>query len=275
MTDLDILIPTADRVPALAVTLTGLLGQDYDGSVRLLIADQSKEQKVTTSEIIRSLGRLLDFRGMSVEFYVNLPAKGIAHNHHFLLTRATAPYVLFLDDDIYLEPYVISLLLQTIQRYECGFVGSAQTRLSHITDVRPFEQDIEFWNAAVLPEKILPGSPEWQRYKLNNAANIKHIELKYGITPAQPRIYKVAWIGSCVLYHTQKLWNVGGFSFWEQLPDIHSGENVYAQLKVMERYGGCGVLPSGAYHLELPTTILDRDTNIPDFIVQAKKGMSN
>jgi hypothetical protein len=31
----------------------------------------------------------------------------------------------------------------------------------------------------------------------------------------------------------------------------------------MARYGGCGLLPSGAYHLELPTTIPDRRTDAP------------
>lgn len=37
-----------------------------------------------------------------------------------------------------------------------------------------------------------------------------------------------------------------------------------AQLCVMEKYGGCGLLPSGAYHQELPTTIPDRSWNAPD-----------
>jgi len=33
---------------------------------------------------------------------------------------------------------------------------------------------------------------------------------------------------------------------------------VLAQQRVMAHYGGAGVLPSGAYHLEAPTTICDR-----------------
>lgn len=31
----------------------------------------------------------------------------------------------------------------------------------------------------------------------------------------------------------------------------------------MAKYGGCGVLPSGAYHQELPTTVIDRTHNAP------------
>lgn len=53
----------------------------------------------------------------------------------------------------------------------------------------------------------------------------------------------------------------GGFDFWEALPTNHCGEDVLAQLRVMAKYGGCGMLPSGAYHLELPTTLLDRRIN--------------
>ena len=36
-----------------------------------------------------------------------------------------------------------------------------------------------------------------------------------------------------------------------------------AQLRVMARYGGCGVLPSGAYHQQLPTTVEGRTHDAP------------
>jgi hypothetical protein len=60
-----------------------------------------------------------------------------------------------------------------------------------------------------------------------------------------------------------KLRDVGGFSFWRELPEQHCGEDVLAQLRVLERYGGCGVLPSGAYHQQLPTTVEDRSCDAP------------
>jgi hypothetical protein len=31
----------------------------------------------------------------------------------------------------------------------------------------------------------------------------------------------------------------------------------------MSRFGGCGIIPSGVYHQELPTTILNRDVDAP------------
>jgi hypothetical protein len=77
----------------------------------------------------------------------------------------------------------------------------------------------------------------------------------------------VAWVGGCVLYDTDKLRAAGGFSFWQDLPPRHAGEDVLAQLRVMERFGGCGILPSGAYHMELPTTVVDRATDAPLYLL--------
>jgi hypothetical protein len=65
----------------------------------------------------------------------------------------------------------------------------------------------------------------------------------------------VAWVGGCVLFDTACLRAAGGYDFWQrELPAQHCGEDVLAQQRVMARYGGCAILPSGAYHMELPTT---------------------
>jgi len=58
----------------------------------------------------------------------------------------------------------------------------------------------------------------------------------------------------------------GGFTFWETLPESHCDEDVLAQLRVMKKYGGYGVLPSGVYHQELETTVLDRKINAPEYL---------
>jgi hypothetical protein len=46
----------------------------------------------------------------------------------------------------------------------------------------------------------------------------------------------------------------------------HLGEDVVAQLRVMERHGGAGLLPRGGVHLELPTTVPQRDVNCYDAV---------
>ena len=70
--------------------------------------------------------------------------------------------------------------------------------------------------------------------------------------------YKVAWIAGCVLYDRAALVAVGGFDFWREVPEDAVGEDVVAEQRVMERFGGAGILPSGAVHLESDTTIPHR-----------------
>jgi hypothetical protein len=65
------------------------------------------------------------------------------------------------------------------------------------------------------------------------------------------------------MYDVEALREAGGFQFWRDLPPDHAGEDVLAQLRVMARRGGCGILPSGAYHQELPTTVRRRRVDAP------------
>jgi len=76
-----------------------------------------------------------------------------------------------------------------------------------------------------------------------------------GLSRANERLYKVAWVGGCVLFDTAVLRAAGGFRFWTELADGHVGEDVVAQLHVMALAGGAGLVPSGAWHQEVPTTI--------------------
>ncbi len=64
-----------------------------------------------------------------------------------------------------------------------------------------------------------------------------------------------------MLFDRLKLLEVGGFSWWDQLPPEHAGEEVLPQLLLLRKYGGCGLLPSGTYHLQLPTLISNREVN--------------
>lgn len=254
---IDILIPTYRRSTALAVTLTSLVAQTYR-DFRIIISDQTEDSDLETSGEVQAVIRVLRAHGHIVEVHKHLPRRGIAEQRQFLLDQAIASYSLFLDDDLILEPDVVQRMLIAIQEENCGFVGCAFTGLSFIDDVRPHEQKIEFWNQPVQPEVIKPNTPQWERWRLHNAANIYHIQQNLGLSSQQQRKYRVAWVAGCVMYDTAKLRNVGGFSFWQELPSEHCGEDVLVQLRVMALYGGCGLIPSGVYHQELPTTIVER-----------------
>lgn len=262
MAIVDVLIPTYCRPAALAITLTSLVSQTFQ-DFRVVVSDQSEESDAIANGEVLAAVRVLKAHGQVVAFHKHLPRQGMAEQRQFLLDQAIAPYALFIDDDLILEPYVIGQMLEAIQTEGCGFVGSALSGLSFVEDVRPHEQAIEFWEGSVQPELVQPDTPQWERWRLHNAANIYHLQQRLNLTPEQTRKYRVAWVGGCVLYDTAKLRSVGGFSFWRDLPTEHCGEDVLAQLRVMAAYGGCGLLPSGAYHQELPTTVHDRRVNAP------------
>lgn len=262
---IDVLIPTYKRIKALSVTLTSLCFQ-WEKDFDIIISDQSPGNELFADKSILTAIRLLELRGHAVSLLKNVPQKGLAHQRQFLLEKAGGELVLFLDDDLILEPWVVSNLKKLLLKQNCGFVGSAVIGLSYLKTIRPEEQQIELWENNVLPEDVVPSSDEWSRYKLHNAANIFHVQQKLNASPQQPVPYKVAWVGGCVLYDKQKLLEVGGFTFWKSLPEHHCGEDVLAQLRVMRKYGGCGILPSGVYHQELETTVPDRTINAPEVI---------
>jgi GT2 family glycosyltransferase len=263
---LDVLIPTCDRSEALAVTLTSLAAQTLT-SFRVVVSDQSErpdlpDGAVCAPEVLTPL-RLLRARGREVETHRHLPRRGLAEQRQFLLDQASARYALFLDDDVLCEPDLLERMLAVMLDQQCGFVGMPLVGLSHLDDVRPHQQDIEPWDGPVEPERITPGDPRWARHHLHSAANAWHVQEQMRLKTSSPLLYKVAWIGGCVLYDVAKLRAAGGFEFWRELPSTHCGEDVLAQLRVMAAYGGCGVLPTGAYHQQLPTTVTDRSTDAP------------
>ncbi|HYY12780.1 MAG TPA: glycosyltransferase family A protein [Kineosporiaceae bacterium] len=262
----DVLIPTCDRPEALAVTLAGLAAQTLP-AFRVVVSDQSErpdlpDGAIHAPEVMTPL-RLLRARGREVETFRHLPRRGLAEQRQFLLDQASARYALFLDDDVLCEPDLVERLLAVMLDQQCGFVGMPLVGLSHLDDVRPHQQAIEPWEGPVEPELITPGDDRWARHHLHSAANAWHVQEQLRLKTSSPLLYKVAWIGGCVLYDVAKLRAVGGFEFWRELPPAHCGEDVLAQLRVMAEYGGCGVLPTGAYHQQLPTTVPDRTHDAP------------
>ena len=258
----DVLIPTRNRACALAVTLAALSAQTLRPA-RIIISDQSDGPGPFVTAEHAALARYLEVAGIECIARRHLPRRGMAEQRAFLLSLAEAPYCLFLDDDVMLEPDLLERLCRAMHEQECGFVGSALHGLSYLDDRRPAQQHIELWDGNVGPEHIVPGSVEWERHHLHSAANLFHVQQSLGLASGDTRCYRVAWVGGCVLFDTQKLRSCGGFDFWQQLPPDHCGEDVHAQLRVMRRFGGCAIIPSGAYHMELPTTVLTRDVDAP------------
>lgn len=85
-----------------------------------------------------------------------------------------------------------------------------------------------------------------------------------GYTVSDPRLYRVDWVGGCVLFDSVSFLRSGGLEFWDRMPADHVGEDVYCQRQVMDRFGGAGLFPSGAVRLESPTTLTERGCEVSE-----------
>jgi hypothetical protein len=262
----DVLIPTFHRRAELAVTLAGLAAQD-DPPFRVVVSDQSDDGAALAEPAVRAMVRVLRAQGREVIEVRHLPRRGLAEHRQFLLEQASAEFVLFLDDDVWLEPGTLARMTEALETLGCGFVGSAVQGLSYLGDNRPREREaFEVWDGPVEPERIRRGAPGFDRWRLHNAANMTHQAAELDMERGGWVPYKVAWVGACVLYRRDALLGAGGFDFWTALPPDSTGEDVAAQWRVLERYGGAGILPSGAVHLESPTTLPVREVDAHDVL---------
>ncbi|WFE50626.1 glycosyltransferase [Micromonospora sp. WMMD1155] len=269
---LDVLIPTRNRPAELAVTLAGLAAQDGVPGFGVVVSDQSDGEPAYAHPAAATMVRALRQGGHPVLLTRRLPRRGLAEHRAYLLAASAARYVLNLDDDIWLEPGAVHRLVTAIGELGCGFVGNGVHGLSYLDDVRPESHGhYEEWIGPPTAERIRPDTPEWGRARIHSAANLLHVTEQLALPPGAWRAYKVSWIGGCVLYDRAKLVDVGGFDFWRRVQEKHQGEDVAAQLAVLARYGGAGILPSGAYHLESPTTVTDRDVEAWE-VVLAEEG---
>lgn len=274
--DLDVLVPTRDRPVELATTLAGLAAQAGPEAprMRVVVSDQSDGTPGWDTPAVRTLTRWWRYRGTPVELHRHRPRRGIAEHRAALLERAHAPAVLFLDDDVWLEPGVVARLWQAWRELRCGMVGAAMQGLSFLDDRRPEERtSFEPWDGEVAPEQLVPEGPGWDRWRLHNAANTMHVAEDRGLDgpgtggpppPARRLPYRVAWCAGCVLFDRAALLEAGGFDFWARMPPEATGEDVVAQLRVAARHGAAGIVPSGAYHQEAPTTLTDRSVQAVD-----------
>lgn len=167
----------------------------------------------------------------------------------------------YLDNDVILEPHVMERMLSVIRSEQCGFVVAAAAGLAYLDDVRPHQQEIEVWEGPVRPEPFFEPENVPQRHGTQMAASPLHVEQRLAPNGEANR-YKMDWAGGAnILYDREKLLDVGGFSFWDRLPEEHAGEDAVTQFLLIHAYGGCGVLPTGTYHLCMETTVQNREHN--------------
>ncbi|MFC7658908.1 glycosyltransferase [Pseudonocardia benzenivorans] len=175
---LEVLVATRDRPVELATALAGLAAQDHPFDV--LVSDQSDGPPSYDTAPARAMMRVLEGAGHRVRTGRHLPRRGIAEHRAALLARSGARRVLFLDDDVWLEPGTVARLDEAIGDLRCGLVGAPMVGLSHLDDERPDElAAFERWPGRPEPEDVRPGTPAWERWRLHNAANPVHLARRH------------------------------------------------------------------------------------------------
>ena len=85
-------------------------------------AEQLEEPRSHRRRMLSMLSMLAS-RGHRIETRRHLPQRGLAEHRAALLDRSRARYVLFCDDDVWLEPGTVARLHEAIVALRCGVVG--------------------------------------------------------------------------------------------------------------------------------------------------------
>ena len=104
MTSVDVCICTFQR-PSIRSTLESLVTQEFDGNLRVIVADNDFEPH-RRADIVR-LGKAL---GLQLK-YVHAPAQNISVARNACLSAATADWLAFIDDDEIAAPSWLAELL--------------------------------------------------------------------------------------------------------------------------------------------------------------------
>ena len=243
----DVLIPTSGPPASLGATLSSLASQRYPS---FRVTATRPPVGAADEPALSGLVGVLETGGHPVRFVDARTPGRDGGRVQALLDLAAAEYVLVLDDGVFLEADLLGRLVGGLRAAGGALLGSSVIDLRFRDEHRPDEEAIEFWDGPVRPEEIGLDSRAWGRRKVHRGANLQH--LRERLPRTRDRLYHVADIGGCVLYDTAKLRSVGGFR-----PLGDHGRPASAplsttsatQLRLLDRYGGAGLFPSGAYRL--------------------------
>ena len=270
--EVDVLVPTRNRPVELATTLAGLAAQEHPFDV--VISDQSDGPPSFDTPPAQTMLRVLRAAGHRVRTVVHPARHGVAEHRAALLARSTARYALFLDDDIWLEPGTVARLHEAIAELGCGLVGAAMQGVSFLHDRRP---------AQLAPFERWEGPPGAGADRARHTG-LGPLDAAQRREPAAPGARSTSGRGSGGCPTRSRGWPAAcsttgrsstpsaGSTSGATCPPTHCGEDVVAERRVMARFGGAGILPSGAYHLESPTTVPDREHNASNLLVDPALG---
>lgn len=137
----------------LGYPLTCLAFQSYQ-DFTIYIRDEGLRDAYSDPEF-RLIANLLAKKGIGLRYWRTLDRKGVGHARRALLESISGePYVLWIDDDMLLEPDVIRRMMELMEHSpEIGFVQGTKIELE---PSRTYHNDINVLNGATSPETPVP-----------------------------------------------------------------------------------------------------------------------
>ena len=266
---IDVLVPTRDRPVELATTLAGLAAQT-DVPFRVVVSDQSDGRRLLGHARRRDADQRTAHARHGRGAAPAPAAAGDRRAARVPAVRATAPAVLFLDDDVWLEPGCSTACTRRCASWAAGSSpprcrGSRTSTTAARDECAPFE----VWDGPVRPERIAKDGPGGRAGRCTTRPTGCTWPSRSGSTAARCRRRTAGWPTRspgrrAVSCSTAGAGRSGRLRLLADLPADAHGEDVLVQHRVMARRGGAGILPSGAYHQESLTTIPSRGTSAFD-----------
>lgn len=140
----DVLIPVYNAEPYLKQCLDSIVSQDYDNIRVVIINDGSKDNSWNICQDY-------DSKYSFIEAYTQTNA-GVAETRNRLLNRITGEYFLFVDADDWIEPNMISYLVDTIDRNN---IDIAVCKTYKDSNKSQQYNGLKIWDKEVAIEKFL------------------------------------------------------------------------------------------------------------------------
>ncbi|MBI2777764.1 MAG: hypothetical protein HYX57_10960 [Chloroflexi bacterium] len=262
----DVVIPAARSTAGLGATLASLAAQRYPAFRATVDISPGLEAGASLDALVR----LLEARGHPAHLEASASGGG-GPIRDLNRLRGSAPYLLVVEEGVFLEPDLIGRLVAAMRSTPSGFVGSSAVSLDARSErAARGPAGISFWDGPVRPE-VLSEAAQAERRRLHRGASLQ--DLRERLPRTRDRLYRIADIDGCVLYDTEKLRSVGGFPAVEPgsadhragdvgsgLPDPGQG---VVQRRLLARHGGAGLFPSGAFRL-VPAVAMAAPTVLGD-----------
>jgi glycosyltransferase involved in cell wall biosynthesis len=191
-----IILPTYNRGNRLAECIQSVIDQTYEHWELILCDDCSTDDTET-------IGKSWANRDKRIRYFRNATNKGLPANRNVGISIAKGSMILFIEDDIELEPDCLAVLVETYrQKAERDSIGAVAPSIPLVGE---FESKRE--------KDVLDFAWRAQNQKMNHPCTLNPLTgvVRQNFSPEFHGVWDVPNVHACSLYSRQALESVGGY----------------------------------------------------------------